>query len=71
MSLLWLQSVNHNEVLFVTDADSHMVKAAKHLKMSHPRIIYITCNANKSSMNNCIHFYHHQIISKRIPFVIM
>ena len=42
-----------------------MVKAAKYLKMSYPRMIHITCVAHKSSMK-CIHFYHHPTIPKLI-----
>ena len=50
MSLLWPQGVNHNKVLlFVTDADSYMVKAAIVYRMIH-----ITCVANKNSMK-CIY----------------
>ena len=71
MSLLWLQGANHNKVLlFVTVAGSYMVKAVKSLKMSHPRMIHVTCMAHKSSMKY-IRFYHHMIIFKRILVGIM
>ena len=57
MSLLWPQVDNHTKVLlFMTDAGSYMVKAAKHLKISYPTMIHITCMALKSSMKCIISF---------------
>ena len=59
MSMLWPQGINHNKMLlFATDTCSYMLKAAKQLKMSYPRMIHITCMAHKNSMK-CPHFHRH------------
>ena len=47
MSLMWPQGVNHNKVtIFARDAVSYMIKAAKHLKMSYPRMIHLIYDIN-------------------------
>ena len=70
MSLLWPHGANHNNMLlFVTDAGSYKVKAAKHLKMQFPTMIHITYTAHERSIKY-INFYQYPVISTRIPVVI-
>jgi hypothetical protein len=44
MKMLWKDEVKRDRILlFVTDAATYMLKAAKGLKMLYPRIIHLTC----------------------------
>lgn len=47
MALLWPDKIKHeNVVLFITDAASYMLKAAKELQLLFPKMIHLTCLAH-------------------------
>ncbi|PSN31351.1 hypothetical protein C0J52_25994 [Blattella germanica] len=46
MFLLWTNGIQHEDVLlFVTDAATYMIKAAKSIKDFYPKMVHITCLA--------------------------
>jgi hypothetical protein len=47
MNLLWLDKAEQENVfLFISDATSCMIKAAKALKLLYPKMIHVTCLAH-------------------------
>jgi hypothetical protein len=47
MNLLWPDKVEReNVLLFVSDAASYMIKAAKTLQLLYPKMIHVTCLAH-------------------------
>jgi len=47
MNLIWLQGVEHNNVLLiVSDAATYMVKAGKAIQTFFPKMLHVTCLAH-------------------------